>query len=725
MKQIVQDYRTGRIELVEVPVPALRAGGALIRTAWSLVSAGTERQTLALARRSLLGKALSRPDLVRQVVQKARLEGVGEAYRQALARLDAPGPLGYSSSGVVLELGPGTEGLAVGDPVACTGFGFASHAEVAFVPVNMLARVPEGVALEPAAFAGVGAIALHGSRLAGAELGSRVVVIGLGLLGLLTVQLLRAAGSHVFGVDVVAERVELARRLGADAGAPADGDVVGAVRAFTGGHGADAVIITATSSSRAPIVLAAEAARERGKIVALGLIRLDAPRRVFYEKELQLIVPRSSGPGVYDARYESKGVDYPLAHVRWTHRRNLEEFLAQLVRRQVDIESLTTHRWTIDQAPAAYETLTSDRSLIAILFSYPDRPITHPRLVLRSVPAAPRDSVRIGMVGAGLFAGGTLLPILRTMRGVKLRGLATATGLSGVRQGEKFGFEYATTSVDDVLDDPEVDAVIIATRHDLHARLVIEALHRRKAVFVEKPLAMTEEELEAVTAAWTTAGVPLMVGFNRRYAPLTQEARRHLSSRAGPTVCSVRVNVGPLAPQSWLLDPEEGGGVVVGEMGHFVDLIQHLCGARSISVFARAAGGGSDLIATITLSDGSIASIVYTVQGDKALERERVEAYRGGIACVIDNFRALTVAAGGRVSRVRRSGIDRGHRGEIEAFIRALRDGAEHPLPFDEYVSATATTLAIMRSLAGGTLVSMEASASSAAAPAAGSISTP
>jgi len=706
MKQVVQDYQTGRLALMDVPAPGARRGGALVQTAWSLVSAGTERQTIALARKSLIAKAIARPDLVGQVLQKARLEGVGEAYRQARARLDRGVPLGYSSSGIVVELASPLPGVSVGDAVACSGLGFASHAEFAFVPSNMLARLPDGVGLDEGAFAGVGAIALHAVRCAEVGLGSRVVVIGLGLLGLIAVQLLRAAGAHVFGVDVVPEKVTLAKQLGADAGALGTDGVADAVRAFTQGDGADAVLITAGSASSAPLALAADLARERARIVAAGLIRLDAPRAVFYEKELELIVPRSSGPGVYDRRYESKGIDYPLSYARWTHGRNLQEFVTLLKDHRVDVLPLITHRFPIDAAAQAYDTLVRDRSVIGLLFEYPRRPLSRTPVVLRPSPSRPAaGTVTLGMVGAGLFAAGTLLPILRALPNVRLRGLATASGLSGARQGERFGFEYCTTEVERVLDDPAVDAVVVATRHDLHARLVIEAFRRKKAVFVEKPLALSRDELDAVIEAARANPAPLMVGFNRRFSLLAQEARRRLSARPGKTVLSCRVNVGPLPSGSWLLDEEEGGGVVLGEMGHFVDLVQYLCGAMVASVAARAIGepeSGQDIAAVLTLADGSVASLVYTVQGDKALGRERVEAFRSGMACVIDNFRRLEVVEGGRTRVMRRLGVDRGHRAELEAFFAALRRGSPMPVAFEEYVSTTLATFAIVESMATG-----------------------
>lgn len=707
MKQVVQDVRTGSLQVIDIPEPALRPGGGLVQTAYSLVSLGTERQTISLARKSLFGKALSRPDLVRQVLEKARAEGVGEAVRQARARLGRPIPLGYSSSGLVVGVGAGLEGLRVGDQVACSGLGFASHAELVFVPGNMLAPVPESVDLKEAAFAGVGAIALHGIRTGGVDLGSRVVVIGLGLLGLIAVQILKAAGCHVFGTDVVAEKVRLAVDLGAEGGVPTEQDVAGAVRAFTRGHGADAVLITASAPSTAPLVLAAEVARERARIVALGMVRLDVPRRIFYEKELQLIVPRSSGPGAHDARYETRGVDYPIAYARWTHRRNLEEFLALVQARRVDLQRLITHRASIAEAESAYATIMADPSVIGLLLAYPaENPKRAPIVLTASPPAAATREIGVGMIGAGLFGAGTLLPEFRRVRGIRLRGLATATGVNARVQGERFGFEYVCTEPAQVLGDPHIDAVIIATRHDLHARLVADALARGKAVFVEKPLAVSPADLEVVLSAWRETPGRLMVGFNRRFAPSAKEAARWLRARSGPTVVHCRVNVGGLDPQAWLLDREEGGGVIVGEAGHFIDLLQFLCGSSPAIVHAAALPGDgppTDFIATIAFADGSLGSLLYTVQGDRTLGRERIEAFRGGVACVIDNFRSLVVADGGRSRVTRRMGVDRGHGGELEAFFSAVRHGTAMPVSLADYVSTTLATFAIADSVREGT----------------------
>jgi len=709
MKQVLQDV-TGTLRVVEVAAPALRRGGVLVQTSHSVVSAGTERQTIALARKNLIGKALSRPDLVRQVLQKARAEGVGEAARQAQARLARPIPLGYSSAGIAAEIGPGVEGIRAGDRVACSGLGFASHAEVVSVPRNMLAVVPDEVSLEDAAFGGVGAIALHGIRMGEVELGSRAVVIGLGLLGLITVQLLRAAGCHVFGTDLREEKVKLALDLGAEGGAVAGEDVAGAVRAFTAGHGADVVLIAASTSSAGPLALAAEVARDRARVVAVGAIRLDAPRRTFYEKELHLVVPRSSGPGIDDDRYETKGVDYPIAYARWTHARNLDEFLRLLAEGKVSVSRLITHRFPLADAPRAYDTLAADGSVIGLVFTYPAArpPEAVPIRLAPSTAAPARDVVGVGLIGAGLFATGTLLPVLRAIPGVRLRGVATATGVTGRVQGERFGFEYATTEARRILDDDQIDAVIIATRHDLHASLTAEALVRGKAVLVEKPLAISPADLEIVLNAWRRAPGRLMVGFNRRFAPLAVEAKRLLQGRAGPALVHCRVNVGPLPSGSWLLDPEEGGGVAVGEMGHFIDLIQYFCDSRPISVQAAALRPGdpvTDILATIVLADGSLGSVLYTVKGDKALERERIEMFKGGTACVIDNFRRLQTAQGGRTRTIRRGGVDRGHRAELEAFIDALRGGRRLPVDLNDYLATTLATFAIGEALSAQTAV--------------------
>lgn len=710
MKQVVQNYRTGELRVADVPAPVLRPEGVLVRNSRSIVSVGTEKLMMDLARKSLLGKALARPDLVKQVINKVRTDGLLEAYRQAVHRLDSPVPLGYSCAGTVIAVGNGVEGVEVGSRVACFGSGYASHAEVVFVPKNLYALVPDGVSFDEAAFAGVGAIALHSVRCSRAGLGERVVVIGLGLLGLIAVQLLKASGCRVCGVDLDPDKVRLAGELGADVTVVGTADVVPAVEAFTGGVGADAVIVLASSADSQPVELAAEVARDRARIVVPGMVKLDLPRKVFYEKELELVVSRSAGPGIYDPTYERKGVDYPLPYVRWTEQRNMQEFLHLVAAGKVRLGPLITHRFSIDEAERAYDLIQQGKEkYIAVLLTYPETqaPPT-PRVELRLPAARARaDAVRLGVVGAGLFANTTLLPILKGMPGVVLRGIATASGFTGQHAGRKFGFEYCTTDYRQILEDPEIDCVLILTRHNLHARMVVDALRAGKHVFVEKPLALTTDELRQVVSAYESNPRILMVGFNRRFSPFTRRARE-LMSRTGPLFIHCRVNAGPVPRDSWVVDAGEGGGRILGEVCHFVDLAQYLAGANPVRVYTVGLRDGSgkvsaeDVSVTLNLADGSVAHIGYVACGDKAFSRERVEIFGGGSVCVIDDFRRLIHVSGGSRRTMRAMNVDRGHRAELEAFISAVSGKTPPPVSIGEYIATTVATIATQQALVRG-----------------------
>ncbi|MBI4634947.1 MAG: bi-domain-containing oxidoreductase [Candidatus Rokubacteria bacterium] len=704
VKQVVQSYRTGELSVRDVPVPAPRRGEVLVATAASVVSVGTERAMLEMARKSLLGKALARPDLVRQVLNKARAEGPLEAYRQAMGRLEAPTPLGYSSSGTVLECGDDVSDFAPGQRVACAGAGFASHAEVVAVPAALCARIPDAVAFDAAAFGALGGTALHAVRLAKVTVGDRILVIGLGLVGQLAVQVLRASGAHVLASDPDEMRAALAREHGAEVVVAGDGDNLGAaVLAFTDGHGVDATIILAATDSDEPLRLAAEACRERGRIVATGTVGLDVPRAIFFDRELELVVSRAWGPGLFDPEYIERGLDYPYAFARWTARRNLEEFLALCERGQLHLDRLVTHRFPIERALDAYA-LISDRrheQALGVVLTYPGTPSLDRRVDVVVAPAAdsPRQGrvVSIALVGPGQFARGTLLPVIRRLGDIRWRMVAATRGVSAENAARRFGFESCTTDSRQAITDKDVDAVLITTRHDSHAALAIQALEAGKHVFVEKPLALTPDELAAVQAAHVASGAAIvMVGFNRRFSPFTEWMRQQMPADSGSAVIHCRVNAGAIPSGHWTQDPVEGGGRVLGEVCHFVDLVQALAGARVVRVQAEtAAGRADDLAVVLRLADGSLASIVYTASGDKAFARERVEVFRGGAAGVIDDFSRAAVTRGGRTRRLRRLSVDRGHRREMQVFFDAVRRGGPAPVPFAAYVATTLATLAI------------------------------
>lgn len=729
LKQVIQSYRTGELELVEVPAPALRPSGILVRTVASLVSVGTERYMLEMARKSLAGKAIARPDLARQVLDKVRTEGFAEAFRQAMGRLDDPVALGYSSAGIVVGAGSAVDEFSVGDRVACSGSGHASHAEFVSVPKNLAVKIPEVVSYEEASFVTLGAIAMHGVRMARPELGERVVVLGLGLIGLLAVQILKASGCRILGADVDPAKVRMALDQGADAGTViGQGDLLAAARGFSDGAGADAVLVFAASEGNEPIEQAAAAARERGRIVVPGLVGLDLPRKLFYEKELSFVVSRAWGPGLSDPLYEQRGVDYPVSFVRWTAQRNLAQFLELVADRKVRLEPLITHRFAIERAVEAYEMILAGKErFIGVLLTYPGSsepvatvrlraPVATPTPPPSASPAGtpsgkvltPRPVMRLGLIGAGLFARGTLLPALKTIPGCELRGLATSSGMTGHHIGRKYGFALCSTRASEILGDPEIDLVLILTRHGSHAGLVRQALEAGKHVYVEKPLALDEQQLAEVEQAYSKASGQLMVGFNRRFAPTTVAALGRLEALTGPLTVVMRVNAGYAPPESWVHDPEEGGGRIIGEVCHFVDLAQALTRSLPVSVYAEsveATGRGlveNDTVAiTIRMADGSLATILYTAGGDKAFSRERVEVFGGGAACVIENFKTMEWSQDGRRRRSGHglSAVDRGHRAEMHVLIDRLRRGEPMPVPFEEYVATTRATFAALESL--------------------------
>jgi predicted dehydrogenase len=712
MKQLFQDPKAGTIQVVDLAAPALRPGTILVRTAFSVVSPGTERSTVSAARSSYVRTARARPDLVRRVLDTVKREGVLAAYRKVQAKLSEPQALGYSSAGTVLAVGPGTDDhFRVGDRVACCGQNVASHAEVVCVPTNLAARIPAGVSLEDAAFTTLGAIALHAVRLAEPQLGGRYAVIGCGILGLLATQILRSHGGRVASFDVVPDLVDRAKGLGAEAGlAGGTDDQVQAALAWTDGLGVDAVLVTASSSSDAPMVAAASMSRERGRIVAVGLVPFGLPRDLAYAKELELRISRSYGPGRYDAAFEEKGLDYPAGYVRWTETRNLEAFLHALGEGRLNVSSLVTHRYTIAEAPAAYDMLVSNQGPrpLGIVIGYPDdadapRPRAVPRPASAPRPAGPiGGDVGVGFIGAGAFARGVLLPLFRTGSGVELRRVATAHGLTAFDAQRKYGFKESGTDAGEIIEDPSVDLVCITTRHDTHAALVALALRAGKHVFVEKPLALDAAQLAAVEDAAAASSAVLLVGFNRRFSPLAVGMRRSLEGR-GPIVATYRVNAGPLPPGHWLNDPEVGGGRIIGEGCHFIDFLSFLTGDSAIdSVEARsigrARGPAEDVAIQLGFADGSIGQILYTAKGDAAFGKERVEAHAGGTSIVLDDFRSVEIFSSGKKRRI--AGGGKGHAEEVAALVAAVKAGRPSPISRASIFATTNAALLVHGAIA-------------------------
>jgi predicted dehydrogenase/threonine dehydrogenase-like Zn-dependent dehydrogenase len=719
VKQAVQALKTGEVSVQEVPPPRLQRGGALVATLSSLISAGTERSKIELGEKGMLGKARARPELVQQVLQKARQDGVKETYRTVMQRLEAPNPLGYSAAGRVVAVAADVPGIEVGDLVACAGAGYANHAEVNFIPKHLVARVPDGVSADQAAYGTLGCIAMHGVRQAELGLGDRVLVVGLGLVGLVAAQLAKVAGARVFGTDLDPSACSLGERLGVERAVPRSASIEPVIDAATAGLGVDAVLICAAAASNDPIELAARLARDRAKVVLVGHVGLTLPREPFYLKEINLRYSRSYGPGRYDHMYEEHGHDYPIGYVRWTEQRNLGEFLRLVRDGRVDVDTLTTHRFPVDQAAAAYALISGKAQdttrPIGVLLQYPDGQAAAGRSLIEVNPRTrtPTDRVSVGMVGAGNFATRVLLPALMATNNVQPLGITTSSGATARRVAETYGFEYATSDSDALIADPAVDAVVVATRHDSHAKLTASALRAGKAAFCEKPLATTWEDLEEVASAWTETGAPLLVGFNRRFSPLTANLKAALP-RGVPRVVIARCNAGQMPRDHWMRDPISGGGRIVGELCHFLDLACSLVDGHPLRVSAEAIASpepaelSDTVVVQVIFSCGSVASLQYLGNGDSSIPKERIEVYCGGVVGIIDDFVALEIGQRGKRKRSRGRRQEKGHREEMSLFVDLTRGVHESRNVAEAAFWSSALTLQVPLALAQGRAVVVE-----------------
>ena len=721
MKQIVQNARSGEFGLRTVPAPRVKPGHLLVRTRASLISAGTERLTVGFARKSLFEKARARPDLVRKTIGKARRDGLAETARAVMTRLDEPLPLGYSAAGVTVEVGAGLEGrYRPGQRVAIAGAGLANHAELNVVPDNLVAPVPDGVADEEACYATLCAIALHGVRLTRPELGAWCAVIGIGLVGQLAAQLLTLSGVRVLALDFNTARLELAGRLGAEEVYDLNGgDPQAAAMAATGGLGCDAVVIAAATESNAPFETAAQVARDRAVVSLIGYTGTAFPYREFMQKELTVTVSRSYGPGRYDPDYEARGVKYPPGFVRWTENENLKASL-DLMRpgRSVRLNpgALTTHRFGFDHAEDAYALVMGGAEPhLGVLLQYDESERQAYRL--HAAPAAGRAFVKrerctLGVIGAGVFARAMLLPALKETPDCELHTVVTSRGISAEHGQERFGFANAATDEDAVFEDPDVNAVLLATPHGLHARQTIRALDTGKHVFVEKPLALTRDDLLEVVAAARRSPAFFQVGFNRRFAPLSLAAKAHLETLPGRRHILVRVNAGRLPDDHWQRDADQGHGRILGEACHFIDLGAFLAGAPIVSAHADATAGGDpceDVTITTELADGSLVTVFYTTLGDTACGKELIEIYAGSSVVRIEDFRRLTITGNGRVRKKRSYGRqDKGHRAELRAFVEAVVAGGPPPVEETQLVNSSLATIAVLESLAKGTRITLD-----------------
>jgi predicted dehydrogenase/threonine dehydrogenase-like Zn-dependent dehydrogenase len=706
MKQVIQDFKTGDLFVDDVPVPLATSGFVLVRNHYSLISAGTERSTVTTAKASLLGKARQRPDLVKQVLDTYKKEGFAETLKRVRTKLETLKELGYSTAGTVL-LSMDTDGaFKPGDRVACGGSS-ASHAGIISVPQNLVVKVPDLVSLDHAAFTTLGSIAMQGIRQANPRIGEFVCVIGLGLLGQITSQILRSNGCRVFGIDTSATMVGLAKKLGCHAAViRGDANLEPEMDFFTGGRGFDSVIITAAAKTSDPVELATAVLRQKGVIVVVGAVPMNIPREPhFYKKELELKISCSYGPGRYDHSYEEEGHDYPYGHVRWTENRNMAAFVNLLEAGSVDVKPLITHVFDIEQAEKAYDIVTGkvQEPSIGILLKYPE---TEDKPKERTVPAAPAPaaapSIGIGIIGAGSFAQKFLIPYAQT-QGPLLR-VADARGMTAKSTGEKFKFRAFSADAQDVIADTAINTVFIATRHNTHGELALKALEADKNVYVEKPLTLYEADLARIADACRRhPSRRLQVGFNRRFAPLARQARELFQGLSEPLVVNYRVSAGFIPKDHWT-QTEEGGGRILGEVCHFIDFLQFITGAEPVKVFAECVANANakaqnhdNVAITLSFSNGSVGLITYLACGDRLLAKERIEIFGGDKSFIINDFRTADIYLNGKLKKVKAPG--KGHKEEVELFVGSIREGRPSPIPLESLLYTTAAAFRVLDSL--------------------------
>ncbi len=717
MKQVVQNYRDGKLSVEDVPPPTIRPGGVLVATRASLISVGTERSTVDTARKSLAGKAMDRPDLVRKVLDKAKKDGVVDTLKMVSSRLDSPVALGYSCAGVVVEVGAGVEEFVVGDRVACAGQDYASHAEMVFVPKNLCVKMQDSIGFEDAAYVTLGAIAMQGVRQADPKLGDVVAVIGLGVVGQLIAQLLKANGCIVLASEPDVDKRALAERLGVDAAVAPDA-MAAEVAARSGGHGADAVVIAASTKSDGPIVAAGEICRQKGCVVVVGAVGMTVPREPYYRKELDLRLSTSYGPGRYDPTYEEKGHDYPYGYVRWTERRNMAAFLTLVESGRLDLSALTSHRYPIEQSEQAYrEILSGQEAPLGVLLSYGEGVAQTEHRAIHLRARVDTESVRLGLIGAGNHVRDMLIPALKGVPETTISAVCTQRGVQAKTLGDRLGVAYCTTDYHEILADDAVNAVMIGTRHDSHGAIVLDALRAGKHVFVEKPLCLSEEELDEISALYAEKardGLRLAVGFNRRFSAHCDKVRAFFADRRRPLVMNYRANAGMVPAEHWVQDPTIGGARIVGEACNFVDYLQAVCGARVTSVHARCTGAAAtgpsqdEAVLSLGFADGSIGSILYAAGGDRRLAKERFEAMGDGAAVVMDDFARSEFYRSGRRSVFKTRKRDKGFAAQMAQFCASVRDGAAPGMAFGDIASVTRACLRAVDSMKTGVVYDLD-----------------
>ena len=715
MRWMIQVFNScGEIIVEEVPVPTCGENEVLVKNIYSLISVGTETMSLHGGGKGVVGlasKAINNPELIHKAIEMAERDGIGKTIKVIKGQTGKLSPLGYSSSGVVMEVGKNITDIAIGDRVTCAGTGYANHAEIACVPRNLICKMPENVDFDEAAFTTIGAIAMQGIRRTQVQFGDSVVVVGLGLLGQIACQILKAVGAHVICIDVMNERIELAKELGAEICFAGGKDAVDQVLKYTNGIGADSVIIYAATPSNEPVKQAMQMTRKKGKVVVVGAVGMEIDRSPFYEKELDFLISCSYGPGRYDPLYEERGVDYPIGYVRWTENRNMQEFLNMLSDKKVNVKRLIDHTFPLEEAAKAYEILNTEKRPIGVLFKYDE---TVKKDLIKKVQLKPSEikteKINVAMIGVGSFAQAYHLPNLRKIPLYNIKAIVARTGGNAKKIAEEYGAEYCTTDYKEVLKDENIDMVVIATRHDLHAPVIIDAANAGKNVFVEKPIAMNYEDCRRVYDAVTENKINLTIGFNRRFSPLAQKAKRMVEKRKAPLMITYRVNSAGMKKEHWINDPDEGGGAIIGEGCHFFDFCNWIVGREPLRIYAEMISSNDEsivdvnnVISTIRYEDGSMASVIYTTIGNESFPKERIEIFVDKGAIVLDDFKELSVIGlGGKGEKLKR--IEKGQFDLIDEYGRFLKGESKNmDLPsVVDGIKATICSLKVLDALKTG-----------------------
>ncbi|MDD5659969.1 MAG: bi-domain-containing oxidoreductase [Actinomycetota bacterium] len=721
MKQLVQNYKTGELFLADIPVPILAGSGAIVRNHYSLISAGTERTKIETGQKSLLAKAKSRPDLVKKVLDNIKTEGLVTTAKNVFKKLEEFSPLGYSSCGEVTELTDDIRNIKIGDLVACGGAGFANHAEYVFIPKNLLVKIPENVDAKYGAFTTVGAIAMQGVRLANCQFGSKVMIIGLGLIGQLTAQLFNSSGIDVFGADIEDKKVSKGFENGLEFGCNINSpDLEEKALSFTEGNLFDAVIITASTSSNKPVEIAGRLCREKGKVVVVGAVRMDIPREDYYKKEIDLVISRSYGPGRYDRTYEETGIDYPMSYVRWTENRNMQSFLSLIARGKIDLKNLVSKVYDFyKEYEAAYKDILGEASVnnYGLVFKYDiEKSLENRKEDIKLIEKKIDGSKKIfaSFIGSGNYAQKFLLPLFAKNSEVSLKSVSSATGLTAANVAKSYKFETMLSDPLNAFEDKESNLIIIATRHDTHADYVSKAIKSGKNVFVEKPLCISKKELKEIDEQYRKGNSILMVGFNRRFSKITGEIKKYFQSRNYPLVVNYRINAGRIDKSSWIQDIDVGGGRIAGELCHFIDFAACLIGKNPVSVYAAGFADDKEIILTdtlmvsITYEDGSIANISYLANGGKKLAKEYIEIFGGGISAIIDDFKSGCIYTDKEVKNFKARGQDKGQDQMVPMFIDKILKEGKSLISYEDIYNTTLLSFLVTDSLKTGNKVKVE-----------------